>query len=174
MYDLSIFDRQRPRWQAQLQSFSLALQVRCEQTGGLDGVWTDRCNSGYLGGATLQLLMDNPTLSVTALVRTPEKAEKLEAFGVHTVLGSLDDVSLLEREAAKADAIIQCVSCFVPRSSCVTNQMKASHDHVDGVIALLKGAKARFEQTCKQPIFIQTASTFISISVTYVSRHLDT
>ncbi|KZV72608.1 NAD(P)-binding protein, partial [Peniophora sp. CONT] len=100
-------------------------------------------SSGYLGGATLQLLMQKPDLSITALVRSKDKADKLEEFGDKTVLGSLDDAALLEAEAAKADAIIQ----------------GASHEHINGVNALLKGAKARFEQTEKQLIFIQTSGT---------------
>ncbi|KZV72598.1 NAD(P)-binding protein [Peniophora sp. CONT] len=105
--------------------------------------------TGYLGGATLQLLMQKPDLSITALVRSKDKAAKLEHFGVKTVLGSLDDAALLEAEAAKADAIVQ----------------GASHDHINGVNALLKGAKARFEQTGKQPIFIQTSGTGAFVKV---------
>ncbi|KZV72621.1 NAD(P)-binding protein, partial [Peniophora sp. CONT] len=98
---------------------------------------------GYLGGATLQLLMKNPNLSISALVRNKEKAAKLDQFGVKAVVGSLDDLALMEAEGAKADAVVQ----------------GAAYDHIDGVTALLKGAKARFEQTGNQPIFIHTSGT---------------
>ncbi|KZV72603.1 NAD(P)-binding protein, partial [Peniophora sp. CONT] len=98
---------------------------------------------GYLGGATLQLLMHKPDLAITALVRNKDKAVKLEQLGVKTVLGSLDDTDLLEAEGTKADVVVQ----------------GAAYDHLDGVEALLKGAKTHFEQTGKQPIFIQTSGT---------------
>ncbi|KZV64406.1 NAD(P)-binding protein [Peniophora sp. CONT] len=98
--------------------------------------------TGYLGGATLQLLMQKPDIAITALVRNKNKAEKLEKIGIKTVLGSLDDTALMEAEGAKADVVIQGAAC----------------DHLDGVNALLKGAKAYFELTGKQPIFIHTSA----------------
>ncbi|VDC02361.1 unnamed protein product [Peniophora sp. CBMAI 1063] len=101
--------------------------------------------AGYLGGAILQLLMRMPNLAITALVRDEQKAAKLEQLGIETVIGSLDDAALMEAESAKADAIFQ----------------SAAYDHLNGVNALLRGAKARFERTGKQPIFIQTAGTAI-------------
>ncbi|KZV72611.1 NAD(P)-binding protein [Peniophora sp. CONT] len=105
--------------------------------------------TGYLGGATLQLLMQNADLSITVLVRDKEKAAKLENLGLKTVIGSLDDAALMETEAVKADAIMQ----------------SASFEHVDGVSALLRGAKNRFIQTGKRPIFIQTsgAAAFVKL-----------
>ncbi|VDB84743.1 unnamed protein product [Peniophora sp. CBMAI 1063] len=101
--------------------------------------------TGYLGGATLQLLMQMPNLAITALVRDEQKAAKLEQFGIKTVIGSLDDSALVEAESAKADAVFQ----------------NAAYDHINGVNALLRGAKARFERSGKQSIFIQTAGTAI-------------
>ncbi|KZV72602.1 NAD(P)-binding protein [Peniophora sp. CONT] len=97
--------------------------------------------TGYLGGAALQLLMQNPDFSITALVRDGGKTSKLEQLGIKTVLGSLDDAALLEAEGVKADAIVH----------------GASFNHIGSVSALLKGAKVRFEQTGKQSIFIQTS-----------------
>ncbi|VDB85029.1 unnamed protein product, partial [Peniophora sp. CBMAI 1063] len=89
--------------------------------------------TGYLGGATLQLLLHNPTLSITVLVRGDEKAEKLKQLGLKVVLGCPDDTDLIEVEGAKADVILQ----------------NAAYDHIDGVNAPLKGAKARYERTGK-------------------------
>ncbi|KZV72612.1 NAD(P)-binding protein [Peniophora sp. CONT] len=110
--------------------------------------------TGYLGGATLQLLMQKPDLAITVLVRDKEKAVKLESLGLKclkTVIGSLDDASLMEAEGAKADAIMQ----------------SASFEHVNGVSALLRGAKNRFIQTGKRPIFIQTSGVgaFVKLDV---------
>ncbi|VDB84746.1 unnamed protein product [Peniophora sp. CBMAI 1063] len=99
--------------------------------------------TGYLGGATLQLLLHNPKLSITVLVRDNEKAEKLKQLGLKVVLGSLDDTELMEAEGAKADVILQ----------------NAAYDHINGVNALLRGAKAYYERTGKQSIFIQTSGT---------------
>ncbi|KZV66826.1 NAD(P)-binding protein, partial [Peniophora sp. CONT] len=118
---------------------------------------------GYLGGATLQLLMQKPDLDISALVRDKDKAAKLETLGVKVVLGSLDDAALMEAEAAKADAVVQGVSKPVICGS----GPQAAFDHIAGVNALLKGAKARFEKTGKQPIFIHTSGTgaFVKVDV---------
>ncbi|VDC02363.1 unnamed protein product [Peniophora sp. CBMAI 1063] len=97
--------------------------------------------TGYLGGAILQSLMQDPRMAVTVLVRNKDKADELKRLGVQTVLGSLDDTTLMESEGAKTDAILQ----------------NAAYDHLDGVNALLRGAKARFQRTSKQLIFVHTS-----------------
>lgn len=53
---------------------------------------------------------DASTFDITALVRSPEKAEKLKAFGVTPALGSLQDLGLLEDLASKAHVVFSCVS----------------------------------------------------------------
>ncbi|VDB84727.1 unnamed protein product [Peniophora sp. CBMAI 1063] len=99
--------------------------------------------TGYLGGAMLQLLLGDPNVTITALVRNKDKADKLEKFGVKVIVGSLDDLALLEAEGAKADVVIQ----------------SAAYDAIEAVKALLKGAKTRFDKTGKQPVFIHTSGT---------------
>ena len=72
-------------------------------------------NIGYIGGAVLYRLLQHPsakTFDITALVRSPEKAKKLESFGVKGVVGSLDDYDLVEDLVSKAHVIIDTVSGF--------------------------------------------------------------
>lgn len=56
------------------------------------------------------------------LVRAPEKAHLLRTFGVEPVLGSLDDVDLLTREARNADGVVNT----------------ANADHLPSARALIK------------------------------------
>lgn len=68
---------------------------------------------GYIGGSILARLLVHPeasTFHIVALVRSPEKAEKFKAFGVTPVVGSLEDLHLLEEQASKANIIFSCVT----------------------------------------------------------------
>lgn len=68
---------------------------------------------GYIGGSILARLLVHPdasTFHIVALVRSPEKAEKFKAFGVTPVVGSLEDLDLLEEQASKSNVIFSCVS----------------------------------------------------------------
>lgn len=49
------------------------------------------------------------SFNITALVRSPEKAEKLKAFGVNTVVGSLSNTLLVEELTVQADVVIEMV-----------------------------------------------------------------
>ena len=49
------------------------------------------------------------SFDITALVRSPEKAEKLKAFGLNPVVGSLSDTALVEELTAQADVVIAAV-----------------------------------------------------------------
>lgn len=69
--------------------------------------------SGYIGGSVIQGLLERPDASkfeITALVRSPEKAEKLAKFGVKTEVGSLDDAEKIEELVGRADYVFQVVS----------------------------------------------------------------
>jgi len=61
--------------------------------------------TGYIGGSIATRLVAAGHV-VRGLVRTPEKVEQLARTGVQPVLGSLDDVLILTREASAADAVI--------------------------------------------------------------------
>ena len=49
------------------------------------------------------------SFNITVLVRSPEKAQKLKAFGVNPVVGSHSDVALVEKLTTKADVVIATV-----------------------------------------------------------------
>ncbi|MBN9297403.1 MAG: NAD-dependent epimerase/dehydratase family protein [Filimonas sp.] len=61
--------------------------------------------TGYIGGAVADYLLKK-NYEITALVRNAESAAKLDALGIKTVLGSLQDRPLLQAEALKSDAVI--------------------------------------------------------------------
>ncbi|MGK9233569.1 NAD-dependent epimerase/dehydratase family protein [Inquilinus limosus] len=61
--------------------------------------------SGFIGGAiALRLMQDGHR--IRGLVRSPEKAARLQALGIEPVPGDLSDTALLAREAQAADAVI--------------------------------------------------------------------
>ncbi|KAI4522720.1 NAD(P)-binding protein [Schizophyllum commune Loenen D] len=102
--------------------------------------------TGYIGGMVLADLLKRPDISsykIRALVRNKEKAEKLKELGVEPVLGELDDVDIIEKEASEADVVIATADC----------------DHEPSAHAILRGAKKRFEATGKRPVFINTSGT---------------
>jgi nucleoside-diphosphate-sugar epimerase len=65
--------------------------------------------SGYIGGAVASRLMQDEH-RIRGLVRSPEKAARLQALGIEPVLGDLSDTALLAREAMAADAVINAAS----------------------------------------------------------------
>ncbi|KAL1762272.1 hypothetical protein FB107DRAFT_268554 [Schizophyllum commune] len=103
--------------------------------------------TGYIGGTVLARLLEHPkrsTFRITALLRDAKKAEKLKAdFGVEPIVGSLDDVDLIEKAASEADIIIPTADC----------------DHEPSCNAILRGAKKRFETTGRRPAIINTSGT---------------
>ena len=56
---------------------------------------------------------NSSSFNITALVRSSEKAKKLEAFGVTPVVGSHADVALVEKLSSKADVVIATVGFFI-------------------------------------------------------------
>ena len=56
---------------------------------------------------------NSSSFNITALVRSSEKAKKLETFGVSTVVGSHTDVALVEKLSSKADVVIATVGFFI-------------------------------------------------------------
>ncbi|MFE0755961.1 NAD-dependent epimerase/dehydratase family protein [Inquilinus sp. NPDC058860] len=61
--------------------------------------------SGYIGGAVaLRLVKDGHR--IRGLVRSPDKAARLQALGIEPVRGELSDTALLAREAKAADAVV--------------------------------------------------------------------
>ncbi|EGN98925.1 hypothetical protein SERLA73DRAFT_160536 [Serpula lacrymans var. lacrymans S7.3] len=113
--------------------------------------------TGYVGGAVLELLLEHPTASssqFTALVRSPEKAQKLEAIGVHAVVGSLSELSKLEQLASESAVIFAC-HCFFG----FNRIFQADSDDESVTKAILAGLKKRYESTGQAPILIHTSGT---------------
>ncbi len=68
-------------------------------------------STGYLGGSILsRLLTIVDSSTITALVRSTEKADKLRPLGINTLIGSYTDFDVLTDAASKADVIFACVS----------------------------------------------------------------
>ncbi|KAF9116662.1 hypothetical protein BGX27_000581 [Mortierella sp. AM989] len=106
--------------------------------------------TGYVGSTTIDLLLRKETTAsrytFRALVRSPEKAERdVRPLGIEPVLGSLDDVELLTREASNADVVLSM----------------ADADHLASIQAILKGLQHRPRPADgrKRPILIHTSGT---------------
>jgi nucleoside-diphosphate-sugar epimerase len=76
--------------------------------------------SGYIGGSVAANLAAAGH-QVTGLVRSPEKADAVRAFGIEPVMGTLDDGEILAQAAWAADLVVNA----------------ASADHTGAVVALL-------------------------------------
>jgi len=77
------------------------------------------------------------------LLRAEQKAQKLESFGVRTVIGSLADMERLVALASEADVVISC----------------ANADDSKATNAILSGMKKRHDATGSVPILIHTSGT---------------
>lgn len=102
--------------------------------------------TGYIGGAVISRLIQHPdakSFEISALVRTAEKAKKLETLGVRPVIGSYSDLKVLTEEAAKADYVIAL----------------ADADALPAAEAILAGLKQRHEKTGTVPKLIHTSGT---------------
>lgn len=100
--------------------------------------------TGYIGGEVLYQLLAHGGFEVTALVRSEAKAQLLSQKtdgAVRTVIGSLDDLDIIEKEVEIADVIVNT----------------ANVDHVPSVEVL---AKALAKKT-KKTILIHTSGTSV-------------
>jgi nucleoside-diphosphate-sugar epimerase len=100
--------------------------------------------TGYIGGSFLHLMWQRNYLDhydIRVLVRNPLDAKKLLDLGFTPVEGSLHDSTLLSQEAEQADIVFNTANC----------------DHRESVVALLSGARKKFEVSGKKPILIHTS-----------------
>jgi len=68
---------------------------------------------GYIGSSVLERLQNHPDaekFEITALIRSPQKADKFKEYGVNTVVGSFSDAKLLEDLTAAADIVVDTAS----------------------------------------------------------------
>lgn len=61
--------------------------------------------NGYVGG-TVALRLINAGYAIRGPVRDEEKARQVQALGIEPVIGNLDDLALLAKEARAADGVI--------------------------------------------------------------------
>jgi len=101
--------------------------------------------TGYLGGAVFSKLIERKSeFDITALVRDPGNAKKLKELGANTVIGTLENTELLQKEAEQSDIVIHT----------------ADADHVPSPKAILAGLKNRgSQQGVRKPIYIHTSGT---------------
>ena len=69
--------------------------------------------TGYIGGSVAEKLVEKG-YQVTGLVRSEDHRSALQDRGISTVLGSLDEVKLIEEESRKADYIINAADADNP------------------------------------------------------------
>jgi nucleoside-diphosphate-sugar epimerase len=106
--------------------------------------------TGYIGGSVVTRLLEHPSASsfqITALVRSADKAAKLESVGLKTAIGSLDELDKLTKLSSEADVVISM----------------ADADNLNATQAILKGLKSRHETEGKASILIHTSGTGVLI-----------
>ncbi|KAF9544261.1 NAD(P)-binding protein [Agrocybe pediades] len=105
--------------------------------------------TGYIGGSVVSRLLKHPGVSgfkITALIRSQDKADKLNTLGVDTIIGSYtDDLELLTEAASNSDVVFTIVN----------------GDQLPPMQAILQGLKQKFEKTGKTPILIHTSGSAI-------------
>jgi nucleoside-diphosphate-sugar epimerase len=69
--------------------------------------------TGYIGGSVADALLKHGH-AVTGLVRTEEGARQLQARGMRTVLGTLDDAEIIANAARDAEAVIDTAEANHP------------------------------------------------------------
>jgi hypothetical protein len=126
--------------------------------------------SGYIGGSVLDRLLAHPSFKsfrITVLIRAPEKAAALESVGITPVVGTYQDLALLEKLASDADYAVTVVSAALSESIMTKSQSltmtQTDCDDVPANAAILKGLKQRHEATGRKPTLIHTVRpSFIS------------
>ena len=87
--------------------------------------------TGYIGGSILTELVKNPSYKITVLVRQAEQAKKIEASlpGVDTVIGSVEDLVLVERLATHADGALLLRDFSPPSYIHLTTDLRSCCGH---------------------------------------------
>ncbi|ARC56434.1 dTDP-4-oxo-6-deoxy-D-allose reductase [Frondihabitans sp. 762G35] len=96
--------------------------------------------TGYIGSSVLRSLVERGH-TVTALVRSEEKAAQVGAAGANAVVGSITDLDLLRRLVAESDGVIHTASPGDETSAAVDG------DLVDVVVGEFSGTDRPFVHT---------------------------
>ncbi|KAI9307965.1 hypothetical protein BJ944DRAFT_261110 [Cunninghamella echinulata] len=99
--------------------------------------------TGYIGGAVVGKLLKDKQFTITALVRSEEKAIPLRKQGINAVIGSLQDSQIIEEQVFKHDITITSANC----------------DSLDEAQAVVKGLERKYNETGKRGILIQTSGS---------------
>jgi hypothetical protein len=91
--------------------------------------------TGYVEGSLFATLE-----AISALVPPQQKAAWLTAQGVQPVLGDLNNLELIKKEASEADVFINT----------------AGSGHMTFASATLAGLKKRYERTGRKPLYLHT------------------
>ncbi|KAH6648878.1 putative nucleoside-diphosphate-sugar epimerase [Truncatella angustata] len=109
--------------------------------------------AGLIGGDYLHILTDKyPSWSIVALVRQSEKAALMARYypQVEIILGTLDDVGILERESTKADVVLNFADCdHKPAAEAIIRGL-AQRENI-GTVIHTSGAKIIAWETESQP-----------------------
>ncbi|KAL7424000.1 hypothetical protein Q5752_001585 [Cryptotrichosporon argae] len=102
--------------------------------------------AGYIGGTVLtDLLKTYPASTITTLARNESKAALLMPLGIHTVVGSLDDLALLAPLVEAADVVLNFAVPFGGGDAAIQ--------------ALVDGLEVRARKTSTKPVLLQTSGT---------------
>jgi nucleoside-diphosphate-sugar epimerase len=101
--------------------------------------------TGFIGSSILEALLEAKKYSITALVRSEEKAKALNKIGVKTVIGTLDDSDIIAEQAYLADLVIT----------------SANVDHLGEAKAVVEGLRRKLKETGKKGLYLQTSGTSI-------------
>jgi nucleoside-diphosphate-sugar epimerase len=96
--------------------------------------------TGFIGSAVLRQLRLQGR-DVTALVRSPEKAAKIEALGATAIIGDITDTELLTEQATASDGVIHLASPGDASSRDVDDAL------VTAVLTGLEGSGKRYVHT---------------------------
>ncbi|KAI9926990.1 hypothetical protein ASPWEDRAFT_165339 [Aspergillus wentii DTO 134E9] len=96
---------------------------------------------GFIGGEVLDLLLQK-NYAVTTLIRRQAAAASFHDLGVQTVIGTIDDKSIIQKQVENSDIVIHT----------------ATADHLPSVEAVLDGITAR-AHTGQTTIYIHTSGT---------------
>jgi len=109
--------------------------------------------TGYIGGAVLTNLLkkhkDGKSFHVSTLIRDSAQEKIFRDLNVKPVLGSLDDVQVIEKESYESDIVINTANC----------------DHEASATAIVKGLtrRAHDNKHARKPLLIHTSGTGVLI-----------
>lgn len=105
--------------------------------------------TGHIGGAVIELLLNaHPQLTITALVRDEDKADRLKSKypQIETVIGHLDSAEILETHSKDSEIVIskplRFKMTFYGMYGLTVLDIGPDHTHEIGIASILKGLRA--------------------------------